>query len=348
MVKNENGAAALAGTSSVSSHSCKETANALLFSDTIAGHMKMRKAKDVYTLADLRDWPTVTAEVSPPIRLGVLGDPVAHSLSPAMQNAALEHSHLRMQYGRFQIRPNELKKALELARTLEFVGLNLTVPHKVAAFTLVDELEAETKEIGAVNTITVRTGRLLGSNTDGIGFARAVRSEFSVDLHDLRILVLGAGGAARAIAVQCARANCERLVIVNRDLEKAKELVAQLQPALAGPRVLGPVARLEAVPWEERSLKFQIDHTDLVVNATPLGLNPHDPPVLPATLLQPHLMVYDVVYSRQQRTPLVSAAREAGARAADGLSMLLHPGARAFEIWFEQEAPLDIMRNALL
>jgi shikimate dehydrogenase len=309
--------------------------------------MKTRKAREVYTLADLGEWPRVAAEVSPPVRLGVLGDPVAHSLSPALQNAALNHCHMQMQYGRFSIRPNELAEALELARTLEFVGLNLTVPHKVAACALVDELEAEAREIGAVNTIAVRAGRLLGYNTDGIGFARAIRSEFSVDLRDLRILILGAGGAGRAIAGQSARADCERLVIVNRDLEKARELVAQLQPALAGPRVLGPVARLEAVPWDERALRFQIDHTDLVVNATPLGLNPHDLSVLPATLLQPHLMVYDVVYARQQRTPLVAAAREAGARAADGLSMLLHQGARAFEIWFEREAPLDIMRVAL-
>ena len=308
--------------------------------------MKTKKPREVYTLADLREWPRVAAEVSPPVRLGVLGDPVAHSLSPALQNAALDHSHLQMQYGRFHIRPNELKEALELARTLEFVGLNLTVPHKVGACALVDELETEAREIGAVNTIAVRAGRLLGFNTDGIGFARAVRSEFSVDLHDLRILILGAGGAARAIAGQCARADCERLVIVNRNLEKAQELVAQLQPSLAGPRVLGPVARLEAVSWEERSIRFQLDHTDLVVNATPLGLSPHDAAVLPATLLQPHLMVYDVVYSRQ-RTPLVAAAREAGARAADGLSMLLHQGARAFEIWFERDAPLDVMRAAL-
>lgn len=308
--------------------------------------MKTRRAKEVYTLADLRDWPKATVEVTPPVQLGVLGDPVAHSLSPPMQNAALDHCDLRMQYGRFHIRPNELEDALDLVRTLEFIGVNLTVPHKVEACSLVDELDADAREIGAVNTIAVRAGRLLGFNTDGIGFARAVRSEFSVDLHDLRILLLGAGGAARAIAMQCARADCERLVIVNRDPGKARDLVAQLQPALTGPRVLGPVARLEAVPWDERALKFQIDHTDLVINATSLGLNPHDPPVLPATLLQPHLMVYDAVYSRH-RTPLVAAAREAGARAADGLSMLLHQGACAFEIWFEREAPLDVMRAAL-
>ncbi len=308
--------------------------------------MKTRPTQEIYTLADLRDWPRLTAGVTPPIRLGVLGDPIAHSLSPQMQNAALAQGGIDLQCARFQIRPNELKDALELMRTLEFTGLNLTVPHKVAGCALVDEMDAEAKEIGAINTIALREGRWVGFNTDGVGFARAIRSEFSVDLRDLRVLLLGAGGAARAIAVQCARAECERLVIVNRDLAKAKELAAQLQLALAGPRVLGPVARLEAVPWDERALKFQIDHTDLVVHATPLGLNPNDAAVLPSTLWQPHLMVYDTVYSRH-RTALVTAATEAGARAADGLSMLLHQGARAFEIWFEREAPLEVMRAAL-
>ncbi len=308
--------------------------------------MKTRGAKEIYTLAHLRDWKSGTSEVNPPILLGVLGDPIAHSLSPQMQNAALDQCGIHMQYARFQIRPNELRDALELMRTLEFTGLNLTVPHKVAGCALVDEMDVEAKEIGAINTIALRQGRAFGFNTDGVGFARAIRSEFSVDLRDLRVLLLGAGGAGRAIAVQCANAGCERLVIVNRDLPKAQQLAAQLQPALAGPRVLGPVARLEAVPWDERALKFQIDHTDLIVHATPLGLNPNDPAVLPSTLLQPHLMVYDTVYSRH-RTPLMTAATEAGARAADGLSMLLHQGARAFEMWFEREAPLEVMRAAL-
>jgi shikimate dehydrogenase len=197
-----------------------------------------------------------------------------------------------------------------------------------------------------VNTIAVDEGRLIGSNTDGVGFARAIRTEFSVDLRDLRVMLLGAGGAARAIAMQCAQVNCERLVVVNRDVDKAKQLVAELQPRFAGPRVLGPVARIEAVPLDERALRFQIGNVDLVVNATPLGLDPSDAPVLSATLLAPHLMVYDTVY-RVGRTPLVQAAAEAGARAANGLSMLLYQGARSFEIWFKREAPLDVMRAAL-
>jgi shikimate dehydrogenase len=308
--------------------------------------MKNAAAKDVYTLQDLRDCGRSGSQLKPPVRLGIFGDPIEHSLSPKMQNAALSSCGIDMQYARFHIRDGELNAALNLVRELAFIGLNLTIPHKIAACSLVDELDAGAREIGAINTVAVRDKKLIGYNTDAIGFARAIRSEFSVDLRDLRVLLLGAGGAARAIAVQCARADCERLVVINRDIEKAKQLVGKLQPAFAGPRVLGPVARLEAVAWDERLIRFQLEHSDLVVNATPLGLSPSDPSVLSSTLLQPHLMIYDTVYTNHG-TPLVKAAIEAGARAASGLSMLLHQGAAAFEIWFQREAPLDVMHAAL-
>ena len=306
---------------------------------------KSTSAKQVYRLADLQDWSKATQDVDPPIRLGVFGDPVAHSLSPQMQNAALKHCQIDMQYVRFQISPDELREALKLIRDLKFVGVNLTVPHKIAALELVDHLEESAKSIGAVNAVK-NNGKLHGLNTDGKGFARAIREEFVVDLRDLRVMILGAGGAARAIAIQCAKENCERLVIANRTLEKGKNLADELRDFFAGPRVLGPVARLQAIAWDEAAFRFQIGNVDLIVNATPLGLNRSDPSPIPTRLLAPHLMVYDTIYS-ERRTPFVSAAAEAGARGANGLSMLLHQGALAFEIWFGREAPLDVMRKAL-
>jgi len=306
---------------------------------------KSASAKEAYRLADLQDWSKATQDVDPPIRLGVFGDPVAHSLSPQMQNAALKHCQIDMQYVRFQISPDELHEALKLIRDLKFVGVNLTVPHKIAALKLVDDLEESAKSIGAVNAVK-NNGKLHGLNTDGKGFARAIREEFVVDLRDLRVMILGAGGAARAIAMQCAKENCERLVIANRTLEKGKKLADELRDFFAGPRVLGPVARLQAIAWDEAAFRFQIGNVDLIVNATPLGLNRSDPSPVPARLLAPHLMVYDTIYS-ERRTPFVSAAVEAGARGANGLSMLLHQGALAFEIWFGREAPLDVMRAAL-
>ena len=304
--------------------------------------MKKKRAKEVYTLADLRRWKSI----DPSIRLGVLGDPVAHSLSPQMQNAALKACKIDMQYARFQISPDELRSALDLIRELNFVGVNLTTPHKIAASKLMDEIDDNVRRIGAINTVKIDNAKLRGYNTDGKGFARAVRQEFAVDLRDLRVMILGAGGAARATALQCARENCERLVIANRTFAAAQKLAEELREYFAGPRVLGPVPRLQAIPWEEAAIRFQIAHLDLIVNATPLGLNRSDPSPIPARLLAPHLMVYDTVY-REGRTPFVSAAIEVGARAANGLAMLLHQGALAFEIWFEREAPIEAMREAL-
>src|SRR5213595_31322 len=302
--------------------------------------MKKKRAKEVYTLADLRKWESI----DPPVRLGVFGDPVAHSLSPQMQNAALKTCKIDMQYARFQISPDELQSALDLIRELNFVGVNLTTPHKIAASKLMDEIDDNVRRVGAINTVKIDNAKLRGYNTDGKGFARAVRQEFAVDLRDLRVMILGAGGAARAIALQCARENSERLVITNRSVEKAQKLADQLRDFFAGPKVLGPVPRLQAVPLEEAAIRFQIANVDLVVNATPVGLNRGDPSPIAARLLAPHVMVYDTIYS-VERTAFVSAAIEAGARAANGFSMLLHQGALAFEIWFQREAPIEVMRK---
>jgi shikimate dehydrogenase len=309
--------------------------------------MKKKQTTERYTLADLENWRTAAGDVDAPVRLGVFGDPVAHSLSPEMQNAALRACKINMQYARFHIRANELRSALRFLRDLDFIGINLTVPHKIAALTQIDEADESASRVGAVNTIRVREKKLIGSNTDGEGFLRAVRSEFSVDVRDLRVMLIGAGGGTgHAIAWQCALENCERLVLVNRTYENAQALTEQLQPYFAGPRVLGPVARLEAVAWEESALRMQLADIDLIVNATPLGMNPSDPTLIPARLLAPHQMVFDCVYG-PSKTSLLHAADEVGARGANGLSMLLHQGALSFSIWFDCEAPTDAMRKAL-
>src|SRR5437588_10876606 len=305
--------------------------------------MKKKRAKEIYTLADLRRWENI----DPPIRLGVFGDPVGHSLSPQMQNAALKSCKIDMQYARFQISPDELQSAFKLIRDLNFIGVNLTTPHKIAASKLMDEIDGNASRIGAINTVKVDNAKLRGYNTDGKGFARAVRQEFAIDLRDLQVMILGGGGAGRAIALQCARENCERLVITNRTSATAQKLAEELREYFTGPKVLGPVPRLQSIPWEEAAIRFQVAHLDLIVNATPLGLNRSDPSPIPARLLAPHLMVYDTVYG-EGRTSFVAAAIEAGSRAANGLAMLLHQGALAFEIWFEREAPIEAMRVALL
>jgi shikimate dehydrogenase len=300
-----------------------------------------------YTIADLEKWREIAPDTDPPIRLGVFGDPVAHSLSPEMQNAALRACEIDAQYARFHIRANELRSGLRFLRNLDFVGVNLTAPHKIAGFAQIDEADEWASRIGAVNTIRLRDKKLVGSNTDAEGFLRAIRNEFSVDLRDLRVLIIGAGGGTgRAIAWQCALENSERLVLVNRSLEKASALAEELRPFFAGPRVLGPTARLEAVLWDESAMRIQLADIDLMVNATPLGMNSSDPAPIPGRLIAPHHMVFDCVY-RPSKTALLRAAEQAGARSANGLSMLLHQGALSFSTWFDRESPLDAMRKAL-
>jgi shikimate dehydrogenase len=305
------------------------------------------KTTDRYTLADLEKWSEIAHDVDPPIRLGVFGDPVAHSLSPQMQNAALRMCEVNMRYARFHIRANELRSALRSLRELDFVGMNLTVPHKIAGLAQIDVADESASRCGAVNTIRLHDKKLVGSNTDAEGFSRAVRSEFSIDLRDLRVMILGAGGGTgHAIAWQCALENCERLVLVNRTQAKTNAIVERLRPFFANPRVLGPVARLEAVPWGETAMRAQLADIDLIVNATPLGMNPSDPVPIPTRLLAPHHIVFDCVY-RPSKTALLRAADEAGARGANGLSLLLHQGALSFSIWFNREAPIEAMRAAI-
>jgi len=161
------------------------------------------------------------------------------------------------------------------------------------------------------------------------------------------VMVLGAGGGAgRAIAAQCAIENCERLVLVNRTFEKARHLAQELEPFFKGPRVFGPMRRLEAVPWEEHHLAAQLTNIDLVINATSCGMKRTDPSVLPASILRANLLVYDTIYTAQN-TPLMEDAQSVGARAANGKSMLLYQGALSFEIWFNRPAPVEVMRAAM-
>jgi shikimate dehydrogenase len=264
-----------------------------------------------------------------------------------MQNAALRAFEINMQYARFHIRANELRSALRFIRELDFVGINLTVPHKIAGLPQIDVADESASRCGAVNTLRLHEDKLIGVNTDAEGFSRAVRSEFSIDLRDLRVMILGAGGGTgHAIAWQCALENCERLVLVNRTPAKASAIVERLRRFFAEARVLGPVARLEAVGWDETAIRAQLADIDLIVNATPLGMNPSDPAPIPARLLAPHHIVFDCVY-RPSKTALLRAADEAGARGANGLSMLLHQGALSFSLWFNREAPIEAMRSAI-
>ena len=293
--------------------------------------------KEVYTLADLRDWPAET----PPVRLAVLGDPVAHSASPPMHNAALAACGIDARYGRLHIRAEELAETFRLLPQRGFIGVNCTIPHKAGALAAVDDADDAARRAGGVNTVCVAAdGRLRGFSTDGPGCERAILEQFGVPLRELRVLVLGAaGGAGRAVAMQCAAAGVPQLTLINRNVDKLRSL----REAVTG---FYPGLRLAASPWEDASLAAALDESDLLVNCSALGMKPGDPSPVRSDLLASRHLVYDTIYTAA-RTPLMLAADSAGARSANGFSMLLHQGALAFEIWFQREAPVEVMRAAL-
>lgn len=281
----------------------------------------------------------VFRRLTPPARLSVFGDPVAHSASPPMHNAALLSRGLPLQYVRIRVTPGELPEALRNLPTAGFLGTNLTIPHKQAALSLVDDASPEARLMGAINTVAVRDGKLHGYNTDGPGLAAAVREEFGISLGTLRILILGGtGGAGRAITVQCALEKCPTVIIANRNVEKGDILAKEIQDQLG----IG----ITSIPLDSTLAAKALASVDLIINATPLGMKTGDPSPLPDGVLKKDHIVYDTVYVGGT-TVLLRQAQEAGAKSANGLSMLLHQGAKAFEIWFNEPAPLEIMREAL-
>ncbi len=255
-----------------------------------------------------------------------------------MQNAALIACGIEMRYARFQIGAEELARAFELVRALNFVGVNLTIPHKITGMQLVGSVDGFAKSVGAINTVRFDRSESFGSNTDGPGFAAAVWHDFGIALRGLRVVVLGCGGAGRAIAMQCARDGCKRLTLVNRTTARGQQLAADSS--------LFYGTAVEAIPWSDDAVRSAITGADLLVNATSIGLHPADPPVVPRDSLHSGLFVYDTVYGAAP-TALLVAARAAGARSANGLSMLLHQGALAFEAWFGRAAPVCEMAAAL-
>lgn len=284
----------------------------------------------------------------------VFGHPIRHSASPAMQNAGLAALGLNWRYLAFDVHPEDLRPAIEGARRMGFIGLNLTVPHKVPALEMIDVLDEQARTWGAINTIVFESRdpagqwapvggldgppeqpvRGRGFNTDADAIARALKEEFSGDiLRGATVLLLGAGGAARAAALRLAREGVAAFYLVNRTEARAAELAAELANSYPG------VAAVPGYPPES---------ADLVINATPLGLKAEDPlPIDPQWFrARRPRFVYDMIY-RPMETALLRLARQTGCRAANGAGMLLHQGARALELWTGRPAPLPVMRAAL-
>lgn len=274
--------------------------------------------------------------------VGILGDPVAHTLSPAMQNAAFVALGLNFVYLPFRVSKADLAAAVAGLRALGLAGANVTVPHKEAVLPYLDEVAEEARLIGAVNTIVNQGGRLKGYNTDAAGFLRAA-VEAGFEPRGAAAVVLGAGGAARAVSFALALAGVRRIAIFNRTPARAEALAEEVS------RATGIWAA--ALPWGELA-KCGVEvmgTANIVVQTTSLGMHPQEaaaPPV-PANAFRKEQLVVDLVYN-PPRTEFLRLAEECGARTENGLGMLLYQGAAALELWTGRQAPVAVMRKALL
>ena len=271
--------------------------------------------------------------------LGVFGHPVEHSLSPVMHNAALQALNIDFIYVPFHVLPEKLAEAVDGIRGLNIRGVNVTIPHKQQVIQYIDEVSEYAMQICSVNTIINDGGRLRGETTDGVGFIRSAEASWG-KLNGCKVMVLGAGGSAKAISYALAGAGCE-ITIANRTLERATELANGINAVFGS-----SVSR--AVGLQREVLAEEIGKVDLLVNTTSVGMHPDvDGIPLPPDLLHSGLLVYDLVYN-PLKTRLVSEAEARGARAMTGLKMLVYQGAVSFEMWTGLPAPIDVMEQALL
>jgi len=263
-----------------------------------------------------------------------------------MQQAAFDHLGLEARYFRIEVDEEKLPRAVAHLREVPFGGWNCTVPNKVRMYELCDKRSESAEQFRAVNTVVNEEGILVGHNTDGIGWSRALKEAFGRGPEELRILLLGAGGAGRAIATQALLEKCPQLIVANRKATRAYELLDQLNAQFSsGPLACTP-QNLRAIAWREEELEAALREVDLVVNATAAGLDPREPAILPARLLPANLLVFDTVYGAGC-VKFRAEAEAAGTKWCDGLGMLLHQGAAAFSLWTKREAPLQLMRKAL-
>lgn len=277
----------------------------------------------VLSLADLETWSR--DETS----LAVLGHPIKHSISPAMHNAALaelaksEPRYAGWRYFRFDVPPDELPRALDLLHAKRFLGVNLTVPHKVIAFDRVAEIDPKARPVGAINTLRWSSAGWQGFNTDGYGLATGIRETLGRDLAGTHVILLGAGGAARGAAVECLDRHCASLWVVNRTRENLQILFSALSPLARG------------IPFHgflPTSPPVDLPREPLVINATSAGLRESDPMPVDLGMLPRACAVFDMIYNPPQ-TRLLREAAFLGVPHANGLSMLVHQGARALEVW---------------
>lgn len=267
----------------------------------------------------------------------VLGHPIGHSLSPVMHNASIEKLEMDAIYLAFDVHPDLLMDILPAMQKMGFKGVNLTVPLKEVAFKGIENLDNSAKRLGAVNTVEfMNDGSMRGHNTDGAGFLTAIKESFGTDIYGMNVLVLGTGGAGRAVAITCANAGAASVKLADLDKERTKRVSAEIQ-------AISPSCSVSIC---QDDLHEASHSADLVVQATPVGMKEHDAPLLNSKAFRKNQLVYDLIYMYPQ-TALMQEAAAAGAKCANGLNMLLHQGAVAFRIWTSIDPDIKAMREAL-
>jgi len=267
--------------------------------------------------------------------VGIIGDPVEHSLSPPMHNAAFTHLMMDYVYVPFHVRDENLESAIEGARSLELKGLNVTIPHKTAVMPYLDEVDQAAQLIGAVNTIKFSKNKAKGYNTDGVGAVRAL--EEIIPVKDKRVVIMGAGGAARALAFQLILNGIGELAIANRTREKAVQLAHDIQ------------GKMEFSPEVTGLGEVELSTTDILINTTSVGMHPHQdqPPLLRAEKMHPGLVVNDLIYN-PLKTNLLKEAEKIGARTLNGTKMLIYQGMESFRIWTGVTPPVEVFETSLI
>jgi shikimate dehydrogenase len=269
---------------------------------------------------------------------GVIGDPIEHSLSPAMHNAAFNALGLDCAFLAFRVAPNEVANAIAGMRALGIVGLNVTMPHKAAVIKFLDQIDDNSKFLNAINTIHNKDGKLLGFNTDGFGALKALK-ENGANPKGKRVLLVGSGGAARAIAYTLVQ-ETDELVVLNRTVSEAKELASLLKKIFN--------KEVHADSLTAPILEKQMQQADILINATAVGMKPKaSQSMIAPEWLKPKMTVMDIVYNPVE-TKLSIDAKSKGAQVISGVEMLIYQGAASFEIWTGKPAPIEVMRKAAL
>lgn len=273
--------------------------------------------------------------------LGIIGHPIGHSISPRFQQAGLDHLAVDCRYLPYEVPPDGVADFVASLRSDGVLGINVTVPHKETVMPYLDEIDEWAAEAGAVNTIVNRAGRLVGYNTDGYGFLRALRESGGLDPAGKRALILGAGGSARGVVQALLRAGVAELIIANRTVERAEALASLAANRDVPARAIG----LNALGSDGIA-----EDTDLIVNCTSLGMHhgpDEDASPVPASRIPASALVYDLVYN-PMLTPLLREAHSVGSPTLGGISMLVYQGAASFELWLERPAPVSVMMDAAM